>query len=204
MCIGLWVGFIFYQGSRSSEVSIELSNKIVNKLVAILHDLSPSSNPVTIYRLIHLLIRKMAHVFEYALLGGGLFFYFRYQNAILHDLSPSSNPVTIYRLIHLLIRKMAHVFEYALLGGGLFFYFRYQKCTTINRWIYTLFIVLLFATLDEYIQSFVGRTSSVRDVLLDFTGGIIGNGSFLFLSRKIKEKNSFISSKNPHLSKSDL
>ncbi len=157
MCIGLWVGFIFYQGSRSSEVSIELSNKIVNKLVA-----------------------------------------------ILHDLSPSSNPVTIYRLIHLLIRKMAHVFEYALLGGGLFFYFRYQKCTTINRWIYTLFIVLLFATLDEYIQSFVGRTSSVRDVLLDFTGGIIGIGSVLSLSKRVKEKNSLISSKNPHLSKSDL
>lgn len=157
MCIGLWVGFIFYQGSRSSEVSIELSNKIVNKWVA-----------------------------------------------ILHDLSPSSNPVTIYRLIHLLIRKMAHVFEYALLGGGLFFYFRYQKCTTINRWIYTLFIVLLFATLDEYIQSFVGRTSSVRDVLLDFTGGIIGIGSVLSLSKRVKEKNSLISSKNPHLSKSDL
>lgn len=153
LCIGLWIGFILYQGSRSSEVSIELSNKIVNKLVS-----------------------------------------------ILHDVFPSSNPVTIYRLIHVLIRKMAHVFEYALLGGGLFFYFRCQKCTTINQWIYTLFIVLLFATLDEYIQSFVGRTSSVRDVLLDFTGGIIGISSVLFLSKQIKEKNSFISSKNPHLS----
>lgn len=69
LCIGLWIGFILYQGSRSSEVSIELSNKFVNKLVTILHDVFPSSNPVTIYRLIHVLIRKMAHVFEYALLG---------------------------------------------------------------------------------------------------------------------------------------
>ena len=77
LCLGLWIAFILYQGSRSSEVSIEFSNKIVNKLVAILHDLSPSSNPVTIYRLIHVLIRKMAHVFEYAILGGGLFLYLK-------------------------------------------------------------------------------------------------------------------------------
>ena len=149
LCLGLWIAFILYQGSRSSEVSIEFSNKIVNKLVA-----------------------------------------------ILHDLSPSSNPLTIYRLIHVLIRKMAHVFEYAILGGGLFLYFKYQKCTTINQWIYALFIVLLFATMDEYIQSFVGRTSSVRDVLLDFTGGIIGIGSVLFLSKQVKEKGSVISSQN--------
>lgn len=155
--INFWIGFILYQGSRSSDVSIEMSDKIVNKLVA-----------------------------------------------ILQNLFPSSNPITIYRLIHVLVRKAAHLFEYALLGGGLFFYFRYQKYTTIDQWIYSLFIVLLFATTDEYIQSFVGRTSSVRDVLLDFTGGIIGIGLVLFLSKQIKEKNSFISSKNPHLSESDL
>lgn len=143
--ISFLIGFILYQGSRSSDVSIEMSDKIVNKLVA-----------------------------------------------ILQDLFPSSNPITIYRLIHVLIRKAAHLFEYALLGGGLFFYFRYQKYTTIDQWIYSLFIVLLFATTDEYIQSFVGRTSSVRDVILDFIGGIAGISSMMLLSKRIRKKETLI------------
>lgn len=143
--ISFLIGFILYQGSRSSDVSIEMSDKIVNKLVA-----------------------------------------------ILQDLFPSSNPITIYRLIHVLIRKAAHLFEYALLGGGLFLYFRYQKYTTIDQWIYSLFIVLLFATTDEYIQSFVGRTSSVRDVILDFIGGIAGISSMMLLSKRIRKKETLI------------
>lgn len=143
--ISFLIGFILYQGSRSSDVSIEMSDKIVNKLVA-----------------------------------------------ILQNLFPSSNPITIYRLIHVLVRKAAHLFEYALLGGGLFFYFRYQKYTTIDQWIYSLFIVLLFATMDEYIQSFVGRTSSVRDVILDFIGGIGGISSMILLSKWIRKKETLI------------
>ncbi len=143
--ISFLIGFILYQGSRSSDVSIEMSDKIVNKLVA-----------------------------------------------ILQNLFPSSNPITIYRLIHVLVRKAAHLFEYALLGGGLFFYFRYQKYTTIDQWIYSLFIVLLFATTDEYIQSFVGRTSSVRDVILDFIGGIAGISSMMLLSKRIRKKETLI------------
>lgn len=141
LCIGWWIGFILYQGSRSYDISMELSNKIVHKLVT-----------------------------------------------ILQELSPMSNPVTIYNLINIFIRKMAHVIEYAILGGGLSLYFRYQKCTTINQWIYALFIVLLFATMDEYIQSFVGRTSSVRDVLLDFMGGMIGVTVVIFLSKLGRRK----------------
>lgn len=143
--ISFLIGFILYQGSRSSDVSIEMSDKIVNKLVA-----------------------------------------------ILQNLFPSSNPITIYRLIHVLVRKAAHLFEYALLGGGLFFYFRYQKYTTIDQWIYSLFIVLLFATTDEYIQSFVGRTSSVRDVILDVIGGIAGISSMMLLSKRIRKKETLI------------
>ena len=33
--------------------------------------------------------------------------------------------------------------------------------------------VLVIAVGDEFIQSFVGRGSNVRDVLIDFSGGIL-------------------------------
>ena len=38
---------------------------------------------------------------------------------------------------------------------------------------YPLFFVLVIAVGDEFIQSFVGRGSNVRDVLIDFSGGIL-------------------------------
>ncbi len=79
LCVGLWIGFILYQGSRSYEVSMEFSNMIVNKLVDIAHWVFPDSNPVTIYHSVNVIIRKIAHFIEYALLGGFLFLYFRYQ-----------------------------------------------------------------------------------------------------------------------------
>ena len=80
----------------------------------------------------------------------------------------------LYRLLHVVVRKGAHLFEYAMLGGLLYLLFKCFKQREHNCWIYALFLVLLCATMDEFFQSFVGRTSSVRDVLIDFSGGIIG------------------------------
>ena len=37
-----------------------------------------------------------------------------------------------------------------------------------------LFIVLAVAVVDEFVQSVVGRTSLITDVLLDFSGAAIG------------------------------
>ncbi|WP_235068962.1 VanZ family protein [Turicibacter sp. TJ11] len=80
----------------------------------------------------------------------------------------------LYRLLHVLVRKGAHLFEYAMLGTLLYLLFKCFKQREHNCWIYALFLVLLCATMDEFFQSFVGRTSSVRDVLIDFSGAIIG------------------------------
>ena len=80
----------------------------------------------------------------------------------------------LYRLLHVVVRKGAHLFEYAILGSLLYLLFKCFKQREHNCWIYALFLVLLCATIDEFFQSFVGRTSSVRDVLIDFSGGIIG------------------------------
>ena len=98
-------------------------------------------------------------------------------------------------LANYIIRKGAHFFEYAVLAiliGSLLYSYRY---TWMNRIIYALFMVLLCAILDEYFQSFVdGRNSSVKDILIDFSGAIVG---CLFLElmmiTKIKIKSLFLS-----------
>jgi VanZ family protein len=87
------------------------------------------------------------------------------------------------------IRKNAHAFEYIVLSiliSLLLFTFNKKGKATI---IYILFICLLIAVLDEFYQSFIpGRSSSVRDVLIDFAGSLLGMGIFnisyfLFFSR---------------------
>ena len=88
----------------------------------------------------------------------------------------------LYRLLHVLVRKGAHLFEYAMLGSLLYLLFKCFKQREHNCWIYALFLVLLCATMDEFFQSFVGRTSSVRDVLIDFTGAIIGMSAISFIT----------------------
>lgn len=78
--------------------------------------------------------------------------------------------------LNLLIRKIAHAFEFFILTLILCYTLCCFKVENFNRWIYSLFIVLLIATLDEFFQLFIqDRTSSVKDVLIDFTGGIIAN-----------------------------
>lgn len=85
---------------------------------------------------------------------------------VVEKVTPKSEN-ELYQIVHFFVRKSAHLFEYTVLGGLLVAYFN----QTI---VYSLFWILLCATLDEYLQSFVGRTSSVEDILIDFCGGIIG------------------------------
>lgn len=85
------------------------------------------------------------------------------------------------------VRKAAHITEYTLLGlalGGQVWYVG-KLNDKHKRWyiIATLFTGLAIASMDEIIQSFTGRTNSVSDVLIDFTGVIIGMGIVLLLWR---------------------
>lgn len=48
------------------------------------------------------------------------------------------------------------------------------RVTFWNQVIYSLFMILSVAVMDEYLQSFVARTSSVSDILIDFSGGMTG------------------------------
>ena len=77
----------------------------------------------------------------------------------------------------MLVSKAAHIVEFAALGlcvAGL--------AISLGKWkersyvALPLFLVLSVAVVDEYIQTFSGRTSAVTDILIDFTGAMLGFG----------------------------
>lgn len=77
--------------------------------------------------------------------------------------------------LNLMIRKNAHAFEYCVLAVVVSLLLSSFGLKGKSAVIYILFICLLYAVLDEFHQIYVpGRTSSVRDVLIDFMGAIIG------------------------------
>lgn len=77
--------------------------------------------------------------------------------------------------VNLIIRKNAHAFEYFILSmlvSFLLFSFNMKGKPAL---IYIMFICLFYAVTDEFHQAFVpGRTSMVSDVLIDFSGSLIG------------------------------
>lgn len=76
---------------------------------------------------------------------------------------------------HRLIRKLAHFAEFGALGlcfGGFAYNLgriRYEKYISLP-----MLMALFAAVCDEFIQRFTGRTSSVKDVLIDFSGALCG------------------------------
>ena len=89
------------------------------------------------------------------------------------------------------LRKSAHVMEFLILSMLLCNAFFTYGIKGRNPIIYVLFITLFYAVLDEYHQIFViGRGSSVKDVLIDFIGGIIGMAIYYivyYLSHRIRK-----------------
>ena len=80
--------------------------------------------------------------------------------------------------VDFIVRKAAHFTEFcvlavfcACLANSLKKRFGYPLLG------YTLFYLLAVAVCDEFIQSFTGRGSSVRDVLIDFSGAAFGVGA---------------------------
>ena len=77
-------------------------------------------------------------------------------------------------LASFIVRKAAHFTEYFIL-----YYFAILVCKNyvdIKRArIYSLFIVLGYAITDEIHQYFIpGRSMAIRDVIIDFSGGVFG------------------------------
>lgn len=92
---------------------------------------------------------------------------------LLHFLFPSASEETI-RQAHFLIRKSAHFTEYAILAFLAVRAFAKTSHRRLReyRFVISIVIVLLIASLDEFNQSFEpSRTSTIRDVGLDLAGG---------------------------------
>jgi VanZ family protein len=89
-------------------------------------------------------------------------------------LFPSTSPETL-TVVHLVTRKIAHFTEYAILGFLAARAFRTSPHPAIKqRWfLICIALVVVYALLDEYHQSFVpSRTASIHDSLIDMAGGL--------------------------------
>ncbi len=73
------------------------------------------------------------------------------------------------------VRKLAHFCEFSLLGFWFMLCLRVYTRHFVRHVSWPLFFGLLTAVIDETIQLYVpGRSSSVKDVLLDFSGVLTG------------------------------
>jgi VanZ family protein len=98
----------------------------------------------------------------------------RFLTPFLRWLDPHISWRTIAQ-VHFLVRKAAHVTEYAILSGLLFRALRWSVSGFWRRAALALGPALLFAPLDEFHQSFIpSRTGSGRDVLIDYSGAVLG------------------------------
>ncbi len=73
------------------------------------------------------------------------------------------------------VRKLAHLTEFTMLGicASALMLFVYSISGKVHIGI-TLFACLFVGVLDEFIQVFSKRSSSVKDVMLDFSGTCLG------------------------------
>lgn len=93
--------------------------------------------------------------------------------------------------VSFIVRKGAHLAEFCLLGFLVLAAVGEIKKRVPDILGFGFFYVLMVAVTDEFIQSFSDRTSSVKDVLIDFTGAMIGFLAYAFISfciKKIKQR----------------
>ncbi len=71
------------------------------------------------------------------------------------------------------VRKSAHFCEFGLLGVETALLFWLRGGLGFQNGVNSAFACLLAGVTDETIQSFTGRGSQVRDVVLDFSGALL-------------------------------
>lgn len=99
---------------------------------------------------------------------------FRYSG---HEYSLKQRP---YDFVEFLFRKTAHLLVYAVLGVLVYGGLRYKRVRMITCIAVALMMVLVIASIDEYIQQFSpNRTSSIYDVGVDLIGGSCGIAVYL-------------------------
>ena len=84
-------------------------------------------------------------------------------------------PQEDFEQTHHFVRKAAHFSEFALLGVlYTLIKIKLDGKSVSSLLFFPISCTLFTAVTDEFIQSFTGRGSSVRDVMLDFSGALTG------------------------------
>lgn len=165
-----WICFIFYQGSRQLDDSYSNSDVIVDQVMEIIETIQET-------------FKKRPASTET-------------NQAAPQKPDNQVNESTLSKEklrkdVSYIIRKSAHFFEYGLLAALLAITFYLLKQSKLNLVIYSLFITLMCAVGDEFYQSFIGRGSNVRDIVIDFSGALFGItcvGVILWLVRSSRSK----------------
>lgn len=154
LCLTIgWMCFIFYQGSRQLDESYSHSDVIVDEVMEIIETIQETFKKKPTSTEINQVVTSKPEnqVNEVALAKE------KFRKDVAY-----------------VIRKSAHFFEYGLLAALLAIDFYLFKQSRLNLVMYSLFITLLCAVGDEFYQSFIGRGSDVRDIVIDFSGSLFG------------------------------
>lgn len=89
----------------------------------------------------------------------------------------------------LVLRKIAHMAEFGVLAFLIFRLFDFYGLGKKKIWFFVIVFSFSYAVYDEVHQSFVqGRYGSVRDMLIDFNGAILGMISWNLFKLQSKKK----------------
>lgn len=97
-------------------------------------------------------------------------------NFFIGNRLPAAQLASLSEVLGYPVRKAAHFGEYAVMGILIRVILYREFCGKKKKWFLVAVLwVLLSAAADEWHQYFVpGRCASIRDVLLDTSGGICG------------------------------
>ena len=105
---------------------------------------------------------------------------------LLHFFFPAISP-EVEAQIHGIVRKCAHFTEYAILAFFSVRAFSTSASVFVRQrsYLFSLVLVFMIASIDEFNQSFeASRTSSFWDVLLDISGGLVMIAALLLFRRR--------------------
>ena len=112
----------------------------------------------------------------------------RFIGPFLRWVAPDISTATV-ESIQLLVRKCAHLAEYAILAALLYRAFRYAQDNFWRAATLTLAAATLYASLDEFHQSFVpSRTGTPWDVGIDSLGAVAGLVTYRIVNGRRKSK----------------
>lgn len=153
-----WMAVIFLFSAQNADTSSRLSSGILHRFVLAFLPEKAASNQELIHML-EFLLRKAAHMTEYAILAILSFALLRQYSPIVRKTSRNHREMQTKKVPASLLQQP--LFQLLLV------------CC----------FVFLYACTDEFHQRFSsGRSGNLKDVLIDTTGGLLGGLFFLLCS----------------------